>query len=46
MGGSLTVCGSQGEPHLSTAHAVMMSYWDGVVHFVLFLTIIRRMFSG
>uniref|UniRef100_A0A3Q0SH96 Transmembrane 6 superfamily member 2a n=1 Tax=Amphilophus citrinellus TaxID=61819 RepID=A0A3Q0SH96_AMPCI len=35
-----------GEPHLSTAYAVMMSYWEGVVHFILFLTIIHRMFSG
>ncbi|XP_018532397.1 transmembrane 6 superfamily member 2 [Lates calcarifer] len=33
-----------GEPHLSTAYAVMMSYWEGVVHFVLFLTIIHCMF--
>ncbi|XP_051260455.1 transmembrane 6 superfamily member 2 [Dicentrarchus labrax] len=35
-----------GEPHLSTAYAVMMSYWEGVVHFVLFLIIIHRMFKG
>ncbi|XP_041805814.1 transmembrane 6 superfamily member 2 [Chelmon rostratus] len=35
-----------GEPHLSTAYAVMMSYWEGVVHFILFLTIIHRMFGG
>ncbi|XP_045908925.1 transmembrane 6 superfamily member 2 [Micropterus dolomieu] len=35
-----------GEPHLSTAYAVMMSYWEGVVHFLLFLTIIHRMFKG
>lgn len=34
-----------GEPHLSTAYAVMMSYWEGVVHFILFLTIIHRMFA-
>lgn len=36
----------QGEPHLSAAYAVMMSYWEGVIHFVLFLTIIHRMFNG
>lgn len=36
----------QGEPHLSTAYAVMMSYWEGVVHVVLFLTMIHRMFKG
>lgn len=35
-----------GEPHLSTAYAVMMSYWEGIVHFALFLTIIHRMFKG
>ncbi|XP_019712441.1 transmembrane 6 superfamily member 2-like [Hippocampus comes] len=33
-----------GEPHLSTAYAVMMSYWEGVVHLILFLVIIHRMF--
>ncbi|XP_062260302.1 transmembrane 6 superfamily member 2 [Platichthys flesus] len=35
-----------GEPHLSTAYAVMMSYWEGVFHFVLLLVIIHRMFKG
>ncbi|KAK2895370.1 transmembrane 6 superfamily member 2 isoform X2 [Channa argus] len=35
-----------GEPHLSTAYAVMMSYWEGIVHFVLFLCIIHHMFRG
>ncbi|KAM4552593.1 transmembrane 6 superfamily member 2-like [Odontesthes bonariensis] len=35
-----------GEPHLSTAYAVMMSYWEGLVHFSLFLTMIHRMFTG
>ncbi|XP_032421438.1 transmembrane 6 superfamily member 2-like [Xiphophorus hellerii] len=34
-----------GEPHLSTSYAVMMSYWE-VVHLILLLTIIHRMFSG
>uniref|UniRef100_A0A673AHT3 Zgc:85843 n=1 Tax=Sphaeramia orbicularis TaxID=375764 RepID=A0A673AHT3_9TELE len=34
-----------GEPHLSTAYAVMMSYWEGIIHFILFLTIIHRMKS-
>ncbi|XP_016897682.1 transmembrane 6 superfamily member 2 isoform X2 [Cynoglossus semilaevis] len=36
----------KGEPHLSTAYAVMMSYWEGVVHFLLLLIIIHRMFAG
>lgn len=35
-----------GEPHLSSAYAVMMSYWEGIVHFTLFITIIHRMFKG
>ncbi|XP_037315013.1 transmembrane 6 superfamily member 2 isoform X2 [Pungitius pungitius] len=35
-----------GEPHLGSAYAVMMSYWEGVAHLVLFLTIIHRMFKG
>lgn len=35
-----------GEPHLSAAYAVMMSYWEGIVHFALFITIIHRMFTG
>lgn len=36
----------QGEPHLSNSYAVMMSYWEGVVHHALFFTIIHRMFTG
>lgn len=36
----------QGEPHLSSAYGVMMSYWEGVVHLVLFHTIIHRMLNG
>lgn len=36
----------QGEPHMSTAYAVMMSYWEGVLHYLLFLIIIHRMFKG
>ncbi|XP_006786674.1 transmembrane 6 superfamily member 2 [Neolamprologus brichardi] len=35
-----------GEPHLTTAYALMTSYWEGIVHFILFLVIIHRMFSG
>uniref|UniRef100_A0A665TMP9 Transmembrane 6 superfamily member 2-like n=1 Tax=Echeneis naucrates TaxID=173247 RepID=A0A665TMP9_ECHNA len=34
-----------GEPHLSSAYAVMMSYWEGIVHFILFLIIIHRIKS-
>lgn len=36
----------QGEPHLSSAYGVMMSYWEGVGHLALFLTIIHGMFNG
>uniref|UniRef100_UPI0037E7933A transmembrane 6 superfamily member 2 n=1 Tax=Semicossyphus pulcher TaxID=241346 RepID=UPI0037E7933A len=36
----------RGEPHLSSAYAVMMSYWEGVGHYLLFLAIIHRMFKG
>ncbi|KAK7945720.1 hypothetical protein WMY93_001448 [Mugilogobius chulae] len=35
-----------GEPHLSSAYAIMMSYWEGIVHFILFISIIHRMFKG
>ncbi|XP_034039883.1 transmembrane 6 superfamily member 2 [Thalassophryne amazonica] len=35
-----------GEPHLSSAYAVMMCYWEGVVHVVLFLFMIHSMFKG
>ncbi|XP_017277616.1 transmembrane 6 superfamily member 2 [Kryptolebias marmoratus] len=34
-----------GEPHLSTAYAVMMSYWEAV-NLLLLLTTIHRMFAG
>jgi len=36
----------KGEPHLSTAYAVMMCYWEGVVHYVLFLVMIHHMWIG
>ncbi|XP_041658344.1 transmembrane 6 superfamily member 2 [Cheilinus undulatus] len=36
----------RGEPHLSTAYAIMMSYWEGIFHYLLFLVIIHRMFKG
>ncbi|KAL0966448.1 hypothetical protein UPYG_G00295420 [Umbra pygmaea] len=36
----------KGEPHLSAAYAVMMNYWEGVLHFLLFLIMIHRMFRG
>ncbi|XP_030629837.1 transmembrane 6 superfamily member 2 [Chanos chanos] len=36
----------KGEPYLSTAYAIMMSYWDGVVHFILLLLMVHHMFRG
>ena len=36
----------QGEPYLSTSYAIMMSYWDGTVHFSLQLLMVRRMAQG
>ncbi|XP_046901410.1 transmembrane 6 superfamily member 2 [Hypomesus transpacificus] len=46
ISGFMTFYVKKGEPHLSTAYAVMMCYWEGVVHFLLLLTMIHRMFRG
>ncbi|TRZ02822.1 hypothetical protein DNTS_026431 [Danionella cerebrum] len=35
-----------GEPYLGTPYAIMMCYWDGIVHFIIYLTLIQRMSSG
>lgn len=32
-----------GEPYLGSAYAIMMCYWDGIVHFIIYLVLIRRM---
>lgn len=36
----------KGEPYLSTSYAIMMSYWDAVVHFTLQLLMLHRMGQG
>ncbi|XP_066504353.1 transmembrane 6 superfamily member 2b [Hoplias malabaricus] len=32
-----------GEPYLGSSYAIMMCYWDGVVHFIIYLVLIHRM---
>ncbi|KAI7809288.1 transmembrane 6 superfamily member 2 [Triplophysa rosa] len=37
---------SKAEPYLSSAHCIMMGYWDGVVHYGLLLIMLHLMSTG
>ncbi|XP_058148709.1 transmembrane 6 superfamily member 2 [Dasypus novemcinctus] len=37
VGGFLDLSGQEGEPYLRTAHGVLICYWDGSVHYLLYL---------
>lgn len=37
---------SKAEPYLSSAHCILMGYWDGIVHYVLLLVMLHQMSTG
>ncbi|KAK5870032.1 hypothetical protein PBY51_024697 [Eleginops maclovinus] len=42
ISGFMTFYQTTGEPYLGTPYAIMMCYWDGIVHFVMYLMMIGR----